>query len=46
MKRLHPKFGAEDEEETEGKVIYSSSTDNTKDDGTVDPRWEKLKKLK
>ena len=45
MKRIHPKYQEQEDEddETEGKIIYSSET---KDDGAVDPRWEKLKKLK
>jgi uncharacterized protein len=46
MKRIHPKFQEEDDDDDEvaGKVIYTSSTEN--DDGDIDPRWEKLKKLK
>lgn len=45
MKRLHPKFREQEDEEdgTEGKIIYSSTTEN---EGAIDPRWEKLKKLK
>jgi uncharacterized protein len=47
MKRLHPKFGAEDEEGCNyGKMIYSSSTDSGQENAAIDPRWEKLKKLK
>lgn len=51
MKRLHPKFQeeTEDEESSEGKIVYSSAkdADNDKnDDGEVDPRWNILKKLK
>jgi uncharacterized metal-binding protein YceD (DUF177 family) len=42
LKRLHPRF-KEDEENEEGKIIYSSSTQKEE---TIDPRWEKLKKLK
>ena len=45
MKRLHPKYQEQEEEddEADGKIIYSSSTEN---EGDIDPRWEKLKKLK
>jgi uncharacterized protein len=43
MKRLHPKFmEQENEEGEEGKIIYTSST---QEEGAIDPRWEKLKKL-
>lgn len=43
MKRLHPKFMEEEnEDEEEGKIIYTSTTE---EDGAIDPRWEKLKKL-
>ncbi len=48
MKKLHPRFQEEDDSSEEGKLIYTSS-DNSKDDdedGSVDPRWEILKKLK
>jgi len=49
MRKLHPRFRdeeAEDENE-EGKVIYSSSTDeNDSEEEQIDPRWEQLKKLK
>lgn len=43
MKRLHPRFSAEEDKNEDGKIIYSSST---KDENAIDPRWEKLKKLK
>ena len=43
MKRIHPKFQNAEEDENDGGIIYSSSTEN---DGEIDPRWEKLKKLK
>lgn len=50
MKKLHPKFQdeAEEEDELEGKVIYSSSTeaDESASEEDIDPIWEKLKKLK
>jgi uncharacterized protein len=47
MKRIHPKYQeqeAEDDDETEGKIIYTSKEE--KKDDAVDPRWEVLKKLK
>jgi uncharacterized protein len=50
MRKLHPRFQEEDEQEEneDGKVIYSSSTDSngSGDDEEMDPRWEQLKKLK
>jgi len=51
MKKLHPRFQDEKEEDdnSEGKIIYTSKTssDNDKTDGDdIDPRWEILKKLK
>ncbi|HEY3402989.1 MAG TPA: DUF177 domain-containing protein [Ohtaekwangia sp.] len=50
MKKLHPRFQeeAEDEDE-EGKIVYSSETDKDSDKGDddeIDPRWNILKKLK
>ncbi len=44
IKKLHPRFQLEPEDDTEGKVIYSSST--TPEEEMIDPRWEMLKKLK
>jgi uncharacterized metal-binding protein YceD (DUF177 family) len=45
IKKLHPRFEDETEDGTEGKIIYTSSTGQP-DEETIDPRWEKLKKLK
>jgi len=45
IKKLHPRFENETEDETEGKIIYTSSTGEP-DEEVNDPRWEKLKKLK
>lgn len=46
IKKLHPRFKDEDDEENEnGKMIYRSAPD-AKDDDEIDPVWEKLKKLK
>lgn len=49
IKKLHPKFQEEeeDDEHEEGKLIYSSATEEDKnEEEQIDPRWEKLKKLK
>jgi uncharacterized metal-binding protein YceD (DUF177 family) len=54
LKKLHPKFRDEDQDEDDlstGKIVYSSDPeeDNGKngDDGEdIDPRWNILKKLK
>lgn len=48
MKRLHPKFQDEDDDEIEGKIIYTSGNGESDDDNdeSIDPRWEQLKKLK
>ena len=44
MKKLHPKFRNEEEDDdAEGKIVYKSGSD---DNDETDPRWEKLKKLK
>jgi uncharacterized protein len=49
MKRIHPKFQEQeedDDDETEGKIIYTSQTEEDDSEVKVDPRWEALKKLK
>ena len=49
IKKLHPRYLDELEgDNTEGKLIYSSGeTSHDRDsDDDIDPRWEKLKKLK
>ena len=48
IKRLHPRFEKEVDDEAEGKMIYSTSTDSNEstNEEKIDPRWEKLKKLK
>lgn len=47
MKKLHPRFQEEEEEEfSEGKIVYSSDANDKTDEGSIDPRWEILKKLK
>lgn len=53
MKRLHPRFRAEaddEDDETQGKLIYTSGSASDANDPTdetpaVDPRWEALRKL-
>jgi uncharacterized metal-binding protein YceD (DUF177 family) len=49
MKRIHPKFQEQeedDDDETEGKIIYTSQTEEDDSEVKIDPRWEALKKLK
>lgn len=49
MKKLHPRFEAEEnEQENEaGKIVYTSeSKEEPKEDEPTDPRWNILKKLK
>ena len=47
MKRLHPKFHSDEPKESEIQLVYSSPIDKTeKEEDAIDPRWEKLKKLK
>jgi len=50
MKKLHPRYQDEaDNDNSEGKIIYSSgdgSVDPDTGEDDIDPRWEKLKKLK
>lgn len=43
IKKLHPRFRDEEAGAEEGKIVYKASSD---DEGTIDPRWEALKKLK
>lgn len=44
MKRLHPRF-ANEPEEASVTLVYQSQPADT-GEGAMDPRWEKLKKLK
>jgi uncharacterized protein len=48
LKKLHPRFQDEaDEEDSEGKIVYSSEEPTeTKNGEEIDPRWNILKKLK
>jgi uncharacterized protein len=49
IKKLHPRYQQEpdDDSEAAGKIIYTSGSDAGGDDEeNIDPRWEKLKKLK
>ena len=43
IKKLHPKFRDEENSDEDGKLIYSSASEIKEE---IDPRWEKLKKLK
>lgn len=42
MKKLHPRYQNESEEDT---IIYTSDSTEEKKEGEIDPRWEMLKKL-
>ena len=48
IKKLHPVLKNEDEndDDSDVKIVYSTSTENEEKEQEVDPRWEKLKKLK
>lgn len=46
IKKLHPRYADESDDEGDGKLIYSSNDSSHKEDENIDPRWEKLKKLK
>lgn len=48
IKKIHPSLRTddEDEDESEFKMIYSTSVDEEETPEETDPRWEKLKKLK
>lgn len=43
IKKLHPRFRQESDDDGDGKIVYKSESN---DDKEIDPRWEKLKKLK
>ena len=46
LKKVHPRFRSEEEGDEDGKIIYTSGGDDTETPDVIDPRWEKLKKLK
>ena len=47
LKKVHPKFQDDAEDESEGKIVYTSeTTEEKKDEEETDPRWNILKKLK
>jgi len=47
LKKLHPKFEDDLEDDLEGKIVYSSKpSEEKKDEEDTDPRWNILKKLK
>lgn len=45
MKKLHPRFQSELDNDEEGTIVYSSDVEDKKEDNEIDPRWEILKKL-
>jgi len=50
MKRLHPRFEQDEDDET-NEMVYSSHDENEEEDNSstteeVDPRWAKLKEIK
>jgi len=47
LKKLHPKFRDEADDDSEGKIVYTSGPpEEKKDEEDIDPRWNILKKLK
>jgi uncharacterized metal-binding protein YceD (DUF177 family) len=46
IKKLHPDLKDEDDDDSDVKIVYSTSTENEEKEHEMDPRWEKLKKLK
>jgi uncharacterized protein len=47
IKKLHPRYAGELDDDAEGKIIYTSgSNEGGDDEDNIDPRWEILKKLK
>ena len=46
IKKLHPRYQGEPDDGAEGKIIYSSASEEQDDEDNIDPRWEQLKKLK
>lgn len=48
MKRLHPRFDNEQNDTEDIHLVYSSPVEESdnKEEDVIDPRWEKLKKLK
>jgi uncharacterized protein len=47
IKKLHPKFKDDKMEESDIQLVYSSPADaNETEEDHIDPRWDKLKKLK
>ena len=45
MKKLHPRFAGQEADNEEGSIIYRSQ-ESAEEDDQIDPRWEKLRKLK
>lgn len=45
MKKLHPRYHEDNDEEQEGKLVYTSSALENDPEQIMDPRWEQLKKV-
>jgi uncharacterized metal-binding protein YceD (DUF177 family) len=43
MKKLHPRYLSE---ENDDQIIYTSASEEDREDSELDPRWSELKKLK
>jgi uncharacterized metal-binding protein YceD (DUF177 family) len=47
IKKIHPRFGADDAQTDVGTIVYQSAPAGQQEqEDVIDPRWEKLKKLK
>jgi len=47
MKKLHPTFKSDNLEDSDVHLVYTTpTTESEKEEDAIDPRWEKLKKLK
>ena len=47
IKKVHPKFQeTEEDDDSEGRLVYTSETELSDEEQKIDPRWEILKKLK
>ncbi len=47
MKRLHPRYQDQEDDNDADRLVYSSPADPAENkEEAIDPRWEKLKKLK
>ncbi|MBY0433253.1 MAG: DUF177 domain-containing protein [Cyclobacteriaceae bacterium] len=46
IKKLHPRYQTDELEESDIQLVYSSPIEPSENEEEIDPRWEKLKKLK